>query len=226
MKILVIGLDCAAPELLLDEERLENLRRLMDAGCYGRLESIIPPITVPAWMCMATSQDPGSLGRLRLPQPRRSFVRRPGDRQLPLDRRAGDLGPGRTRGEALDHRRRPPRLSPPQGQRHLGRLLPDPGHRAERLHAPGRARTRDRAARRLVSGRRQGLPHPRQGLAQGRDLRHEPQALRGRAAPPPERRSGTTSSSSRSASTASSTASGSTTTPSTSCTSPTARSRT
>jgi predicted AlkP superfamily phosphohydrolase/phosphomutase len=62
MKILVIGLDCAAPELLLGDERLENFRRLMDAGCHGRLESIIPPITVPAWMCMATSQDPGSLG--------------------------------------------------------------------------------------------------------------------------------------------------------------------
>src|SRR5262249_23401859 len=30
--------------------------------CYGRLESIIPPITVPAWMCLSTSQDPGSLG--------------------------------------------------------------------------------------------------------------------------------------------------------------------
>jgi predicted AlkP superfamily phosphohydrolase/phosphomutase len=62
MKLLVIGLDCAAPELLLAEERLENIRRLMEAGCYGRLESVIPPITVPAWMCMATSQDPGSLG--------------------------------------------------------------------------------------------------------------------------------------------------------------------
>jgi len=62
MKILVIGLDCATPELLLGEERLENVRRLMDGGCYGRLESIVPPITVPAWMCMATSQDPGSLG--------------------------------------------------------------------------------------------------------------------------------------------------------------------
>src|SRR5207249_4792247 len=59
MKILVIGLDCAAPALLFGDERLENFRRLMDAGCYGRLESVIPPITVPAWMCMATSQDPG-----------------------------------------------------------------------------------------------------------------------------------------------------------------------
>jgi predicted AlkP superfamily phosphohydrolase/phosphomutase len=62
MKILVIGLDCAAPELLLGDERLVNFRRLMEAGCFGRLESIVPPITVPAWMCMATSQDPGSLG--------------------------------------------------------------------------------------------------------------------------------------------------------------------
>jgi len=62
MKILVIGLDCAAPELLFGDERLRNIRWLMNAGCYGRLESVIPPITIPAWMCMATSQDPGSLG--------------------------------------------------------------------------------------------------------------------------------------------------------------------
>ena len=62
MKILVIGLDCAAPELLFGDERLVNVRRLMAGGCHGRLESVTPPITVPAWMCMATSQDPGSLG--------------------------------------------------------------------------------------------------------------------------------------------------------------------
>src|SRR4051794_2753828 len=62
MKILVLGLDCAAPELLFGFDDLPNLRGLMEAGAYGRLESVIPPITVPAWMCMATSQDPGSLG--------------------------------------------------------------------------------------------------------------------------------------------------------------------
>ena len=62
MKILVIGLDCAAPELLFGDERLVNVRRLIELGAWGRLESVIPPITVPAWMCMATSQDPGSLG--------------------------------------------------------------------------------------------------------------------------------------------------------------------
>src|SRR4026209_297797 len=66
MKILIIGLDCAAPELLFGDDQLHNqlhnFRRLMQSGCYGRLESVIPPITVPAWMCMSTSQDPGSLG--------------------------------------------------------------------------------------------------------------------------------------------------------------------
>ncbi|MFI5072482.1 MAG: alkaline phosphatase family protein [Terriglobales bacterium] len=62
MKICVLGLDCAAPEVVFGDERLINLRRLMSAGIYGRLQSVIPPITVPAWMCMTTSQDPGSLG--------------------------------------------------------------------------------------------------------------------------------------------------------------------
>ena len=62
MKFLVIGLDCAAPEILLGDDTLTNIRSLMARGCYGRLESVVPPITVPAWMCMSTSQDPGSLG--------------------------------------------------------------------------------------------------------------------------------------------------------------------
>lgn len=62
MKILVVGLDCASPEILFGDDSLVNIRRVMDAGCYGNLESVIPPITIPAWMCMATSQDPGSLG--------------------------------------------------------------------------------------------------------------------------------------------------------------------
>jgi predicted AlkP superfamily phosphohydrolase/phosphomutase len=62
MKICVLGLDSAAPDVIFRDERLVNLRRLMDLGVYGRLESVIPPITVPAWMCMSTSQDPGSLG--------------------------------------------------------------------------------------------------------------------------------------------------------------------
>jgi predicted AlkP superfamily phosphohydrolase/phosphomutase len=62
MKICILGLDCCAPEIIFQDERLTHIRRLMDVGLWGRLESVIPPITVPAWMCMSTSQDPGSLG--------------------------------------------------------------------------------------------------------------------------------------------------------------------
>jgi predicted AlkP superfamily phosphohydrolase/phosphomutase len=61
-KICVLGLDCAAPDILFNDARLKNIRRFMSTGAWGHLESVIPPITVPAWMCMATSQDPGSLG--------------------------------------------------------------------------------------------------------------------------------------------------------------------
>ncbi len=34
----------------------------MDAGTWGPLRSVDPPITVPAWSCMMTGRDPGELG--------------------------------------------------------------------------------------------------------------------------------------------------------------------
>ena len=63
-RVLVIGLDCAAPELVFDRWRdeLPTFARLMSEGIYARLESCMPPITVPAWMSMLTSKDPGELG--------------------------------------------------------------------------------------------------------------------------------------------------------------------
>ena len=63
-RVLIIGWDCAAPELVFDAFRddMPNTRRLMEEGIYGNLESTIPPITVPAWMCMMTGRDPGELG--------------------------------------------------------------------------------------------------------------------------------------------------------------------
>ena len=48
MKICVLGLDCAAPEIAFGDDRLRNFRRLMQRGTWGLLESVIPPITVPA----------------------------------------------------------------------------------------------------------------------------------------------------------------------------------
>jgi predicted AlkP superfamily phosphohydrolase/phosphomutase len=64
MKCLVIGLDCAAPQLVFEQwrEELPSLRGLMERGAYGRLESTHPPITVPAWASMMSSRDPGELG--------------------------------------------------------------------------------------------------------------------------------------------------------------------
>ena len=63
-KVIVIGLDCAPPEHIFDEykDEVPNLAKLVDNGMYGPLESITPPITVPAWACMMTSKDPGTLG--------------------------------------------------------------------------------------------------------------------------------------------------------------------
>jgi sulfate adenylyltransferase len=63
-KVLIIGMDCLAPQLVfgLWREELPNLRRLMEQGLWGELESTIPPITVPAWSSMMSGKDPGVLG--------------------------------------------------------------------------------------------------------------------------------------------------------------------
>jgi predicted AlkP superfamily phosphohydrolase/phosphomutase len=49
MKLLVIGLDCAAPQLVFEQwrEELLALRRLMAGGAYGRLESTTLPSPFP-----------------------------------------------------------------------------------------------------------------------------------------------------------------------------------
>ena len=63
-KLMIIGLDCAEPSLVLERWRddLPTLSALMARGTYGRLTSVIPPITVPAWSCMMASRTPGDLG--------------------------------------------------------------------------------------------------------------------------------------------------------------------
>jgi predicted AlkP superfamily phosphohydrolase/phosphomutase len=61
---MLIGLDCAEPSLVLERWRdeLPALAGLMDRGRSGRLRSVVPPITVPAWSCMMASRTPGDLG--------------------------------------------------------------------------------------------------------------------------------------------------------------------
>ncbi|MBS7270054.1 MAG: alkaline phosphatase family protein, partial [Candidatus Freyarchaeota archaeon] len=63
-KVLIIGLDCAAPELVFEKflDDLPTIKKMLSHGVYGKLKSCIPPITIPAWMVMMTSRDPGTLG--------------------------------------------------------------------------------------------------------------------------------------------------------------------
>jgi predicted AlkP superfamily phosphohydrolase/phosphomutase len=63
-KLLVIGLDSAAPALVFDRWRRElpTLAGLVARGAHGHLVSTNPPITVPAWTSMTSSRDPGELG--------------------------------------------------------------------------------------------------------------------------------------------------------------------
>ena len=63
-KVFVIGLDCAAPELVFDRWRddLPTLTSLREQGRWGELQSSIPAITVPAWSSMLSGRDPGEIG--------------------------------------------------------------------------------------------------------------------------------------------------------------------
>lgn len=55
----VIGLDGADPELISKwGDELPNFQIVRERGFFGELESIKPPITVPAWMCMFSSKGP------------------------------------------------------------------------------------------------------------------------------------------------------------------------
>ncbi len=62
--MVIIGLDCAEPTLVFDRfaDRLPHLSALRETGLWGKLRSCDPPITVPAWMSMMSSKDPGTLG--------------------------------------------------------------------------------------------------------------------------------------------------------------------
>ncbi len=64
MRVAVIGLDCAAPDIIFNKlrDRLPNLSRMTADGISGKLRSCDPPITIPAWMVMSTGRSPGELG--------------------------------------------------------------------------------------------------------------------------------------------------------------------
>ncbi|HZS18576.1 MAG TPA: alkaline phosphatase family protein [Candidatus Udaeobacter sp.] len=64
-KVVVIGLDAATWTVLrpwIAEGKMPNLAKLMRSGVSGALESILPPITPPAWTSFMTGKNPGKHG--------------------------------------------------------------------------------------------------------------------------------------------------------------------
>jgi predicted AlkP superfamily phosphohydrolase/phosphomutase len=64
-KLVVIGLDAATWTLIkpwMAEGGMPNLARLMQSGVSGSLQSVLPPITPPAWTSFMTGKNPGKHG--------------------------------------------------------------------------------------------------------------------------------------------------------------------
>lgn len=63
-KVFIFGIDGAPPELIFDKwlPELPNIKKLMDQGCYARINSTIPPSTIIAWNAMLSGKDPSELG--------------------------------------------------------------------------------------------------------------------------------------------------------------------
>jgi predicted AlkP superfamily phosphohydrolase/phosphomutase len=62
-RILVVGLDGLSPELVEQwRGELPTLDHLMRGGVYGRLHSMIPALTPPAWTAVLTGVNPGRFG--------------------------------------------------------------------------------------------------------------------------------------------------------------------
>jgi len=78
-KVAIIGLDCAGPQVLFDKllPELPNLKHMLEKGVAGKLRTCYPPVTIPAWMVMATGKDPAQLGvygfRYRRPEDYQDF---------------------------------------------------------------------------------------------------------------------------------------------------------
>ena len=65
MKVLIVGLDGATFDLLrpwVDEGKLPTLSMVMQGGIWGEMKSTIPPVSIPAWISLATGVNPGKIG--------------------------------------------------------------------------------------------------------------------------------------------------------------------
>ena len=84
-KAVIIGLDAATWTLIrpwMAEGGMPNLAKLINAGVSGTLQSVLPPITPPAWTSFMTGKNPGKHG---------IFLFRPANGGVPGGRRIDGL---------------------------------------------------------------------------------------------------------------------------------------
>jgi len=65
IKVFVLGLDGGSWNVispLINQGKLPTFEKLIKEGTHGKLKSILPPISVPAWKCYFTGKNPGELG--------------------------------------------------------------------------------------------------------------------------------------------------------------------
>ena len=62
-KLVVLGLDGFNPELVKAwSDDLPSLMEFQDEGIWGKMESTVPPNSLPAWTCAQMGRNPGYLG--------------------------------------------------------------------------------------------------------------------------------------------------------------------
>jgi len=63
-KVFVFGIDGASPEYFFGEwlNELPNIRKLIEEGCYAKLNSTIPPLSATAWTSIVTGKSPADTG--------------------------------------------------------------------------------------------------------------------------------------------------------------------
>ena len=62
---MIVGLDAATWDLAapwVAEGHMPNLARVMSEGTSGKFQSVLPPITPPAWTSFTTGKNPGKHG--------------------------------------------------------------------------------------------------------------------------------------------------------------------
>jgi len=85
-KVFCVGLDGATFDLIrpwVAAGELPHLEKIMQGGVWGELESVIPPISAPAWTSFMTGKNPGKHGIFGFTKQKRgSYEERFVNRQL------------------------------------------------------------------------------------------------------------------------------------------------